>query len=87
MEEKLSFPENVVFREEPEGGILFNVDTGEMRVVEDVAWGICRLVDSGSSRAEILKRLSATYPHEDNLESDLDSFLKELQDLKMLAEY
>jgi hypothetical protein len=43
--EKLVYPDNVVFREEPEGGILFNVDTGELKLVEDVAWGICDLIE------------------------------------------
>jgi hypothetical protein len=85
MDEKLSFPENVVFREEPEGGILFNVDTGDMRIVEDVAWGICKLIDMGSSRQEILNQLALSYPDQDSLEADLDSFVEELKDLEMVS--
>jgi hypothetical protein len=84
MDEKLSFPENVVFREEPEGGILFNVDTGDMRIVEDVAWGICTLLESGSTRSEIVAVLHEMYGEEESVESDLDDFLGELEKAGML---
>lgn len=87
MEEKLSFPENVVFREEPEGGILFNVDTGEMRVVQDVAWGICHMIDSGSHRSRILRELRERYPEVDGLEEDMDSFLSELCEAGMILQH
>jgi hypothetical protein len=86
MEEKLRFPENVVYREEPEGGILFNVDTGEMRIVEDVGWGICSMIDRGSSREAILAELRDRYPDQESLQEDLDGFLKELAEAKMLLD-
>lgn len=82
--EKLSFPHNVVFREEPEGGILFNVDTGELKLVEKVAWGICHLIDQGKTRKEILQELRERYPDQDSVEADLDEFLKELEEVDML---
>jgi hypothetical protein len=75
---KLEYPDNVVFREEPEGGILFNVDTGELKLVEDVAWGICHLIGKGTGRDRILGRLRELYPEEEDLEKDLDGFLDEL---------
>jgi len=87
MEEKLSFPENVVYREEPEGGILFNVDTGEMRVVQDVAWGICHMIDRGSYRSRILHELRERYPEVDGLEEDMDSFLLELCEAGMIQQH
>ncbi len=76
--ENIEYPDNVVFREEPEGGILFNVDTGDIRIVEDVAWGICDLIEKGGSRSQILIKLNELYPDETGLETDLDSFLEEL---------
>jgi hypothetical protein len=84
---KLFFPPNVVFREEPEGGLLFNVDTGDMRFVEAVACAICRLVDGGCSRSDILSRLEKEYPGQalDTLESDLDEFLGQLRESRMLS--
>jgi hypothetical protein len=74
----LRFTSSSVFREEPEGGILFDVDTGKLKLVEGVAWGICALIDRGSSRKTILSELASRYPDEAHLENDLDSFLGEL---------
>lgn len=74
----LRYPEYVVFREEPEGGILFNVDTGELKLVENVAWGICHMIEKESDRSRILEKLRELYPEEEELERDLDSFLDEL---------
>lgn len=78
--EKFRYPENVVFREEPEGGILFDVNTGKLKLVEDVAWGICNLIDKGKTRTAILRELEKLYPEETTLENDLNSFLNELVD-------
>ncbi len=82
--EKFRYPENVVFREEPEGGILFDVNTGKLKLVEDVAWGICNLIDNGKTRTEILRKLEKLYPEETTLENDLDSFLDELVETEFL---
>lgn len=83
--EKLSFPHNVVFREEPEGGILFNVDTGELKIVERVAWGICHLIDEGKNREEILRELRERYPDQNSVEQDLEEFIEELDACSMLT--
>ncbi|MEN8208232.1 MAG: PqqD family protein [Candidatus Fermentibacteria bacterium] len=82
--EKIKYPDNVVFREEPEGGILFNVDTGELKLVENVAWGICDLIEKGKRRSQILDELKRLYPDETDLEKDLDSFLRELTEAEFL---
>ncbi len=55
--EKLEYGRGVVFRREPAGGILFNIDTGDLQVTEGVAFGICDLIDNGKSRDEILQVL------------------------------
>ncbi len=81
---KFRYPENVVFREEPEGGILFDVNTGRLKLVEDVAWGICNLIDKGKTRTAILCELEKLYPEETDLEKDLDSFLDELVETEFL---
>jgi hypothetical protein len=82
--EKFRYPENVVFREEPEGGILFDVNTGKLKLVEDVAWGICNLIDKGKTRTAILRELEKLYPEETTLENDLDLFLNELIETEFL---
>jgi len=84
--DRLRFPKNVVYREEPEGGLLFNVDTGDMRFVEGVACAICGMIDGSPLRGQILSRLTGQYPSQDpsRLESDLDEFLGQLRDSHML---
>jgi hypothetical protein len=78
MTDELRFSSGSVFREEPAGGILFDVDTGKLKLVEGVAWGICHLIDRGATRETILRELASRYPDEKNLGSDLASFLREL---------
>jgi len=78
MGDVLGFSSSSVFREEPEGGILFDVDTGRLRLVEGVAWGICAILDRGATREALLRELTARYPGQESLEEDLDSFLSEL---------
>ena len=78
--EKLEYSKGVVFRREPAGGILFNIDTGDLQVTEGVAFGICDMIDNGGSRKEILLELKKRYPEESNLEQDLDDFIKELKE-------
>ena len=75
---ELRFSSSSVFREEPEGGILFDVDTGRLKLVEGTAWGICALIDQGSTRQMILEKLRSRYPNEPDLQADLEAFLKEL---------
>ena len=84
-EKKLKFADNVVFREEPGGAILFNVDTGDIRIVEDVAWGISDLIDKGRTRTQILAELIKKYPAVNSLENDLDEFLDSLRDTDCLV--
>ncbi len=75
---RLEFREGVVFRDEPEGGILFDVDTGGLRLVEGVAWGIAGMIAAGTTREEVLAELERRYPEREELAGDLDSFLAEL---------
>lgn len=76
---QLRFAEAVVFRKEPAGGILFNIDTGDLQVTEGVAFGICEMIDNGKDQDEILKTLKKLYPEEKNLETDLTDFVNELR--------
>jgi hypothetical protein len=77
---KLVFSEGVVFRREPAGGILFNIDTGSLQITEGVAFGICDMIDNASSREEILEKLIELYPYEKNLAQDLDDFIREMKE-------
>ncbi|MCD6588768.1 MAG: PqqD family protein [Candidatus Fermentibacteraceae bacterium] len=76
---ELQYANGVVFRREPAGGILFNVNTGNLQVIEGVAFGICDMIDSGKSRDSILEELKNLYPEQQDLEKDLDEFIEELR--------
>ncbi len=76
---KLTYARGVVFRREPAGGILFNIDTGDLQVTEGVAFGICDMIDNGKSIEEILLELKKHYPGETSLEQDLNDFIAELR--------
>lgn len=76
----LKYTKQYVFRKEPAGGILFNIDTGDISVVEGVAFGICTLIDRGSSESQILGKLREEYPEQADLESDLHDFICELKE-------
>ncbi|MCK5037089.1 MAG: PqqD family protein, partial [Candidatus Sabulitectum sp.] len=78
--EKLEYAKGVVFRREPAGGILFNIDTGDLQVTEGVAFGICDMIDNGENRKNILSELKKHYPEEKDLEQDLDDFIRELKE-------
>ncbi len=75
----LSFATGVVFRREPEGGILFNVNNGALQIVEEVAVAICSMIDGHASREDILARLRQSYPDQPEVERDLDDFLAQLR--------
>ncbi len=82
---KLEYAKGVVFRKEPAGGILFNIDTGNLQVTEGVAFGICDMIDRDKDREEILMELKKLYPEEKNLEQDLEDFIMELREKGALA--
>lgn len=83
--DKLEFAKGVVFRKEPSGGILFNIDTGALQVSEGVAFGICDMIDRGASREDILSRLKELYPEQEGLETDLDEFIAEMREKGVLV--
>ncbi|NOQ23225.1 MAG: PqqD family peptide modification chaperone [Candidatus Aegiribacteria sp.] len=83
--EKLEYARGVVFRREPAGGILFNIDTGNLQVTEGVAFGICDMIDKGTNLEDILLELKNLYPNEKNLEQDLENFIRELKEKGALA--
>lgn len=81
---KLSFVTGVVFRREPEGGILFNVNSGALQIVEEVAVAICSMIDENASREDILARLKQNYPDQPDTARDLDDFLAQLRQHRVI---
>lgn len=75
-------PENIVFREEEDGAILFNADDGSVFLLEDLGWALYHFhLDEGATRDEMLASLKEHYPDQDpaQLEKDLDEYLADLE--------
>jgi hypothetical protein len=75
-------PENIVFREEEDGAILFNADDGSVFLLEELGWALYHHhLDAGATRSEMLEALGGHYPDEDpaTLERDLDAYLRDLE--------
>jgi len=78
-------PENIVFREEEDGAILFNADDGAVFLLEELGWVLYHNhLDKGATRSEMLTSLKEHYADQDpgTLEKDLDAYLVQLEDAK-----
>lgn len=76
-------PDNIVFREEEDGAILFNADDGSVFLLEELGWVLYHNhLDKGATRAEMLDALKGHYPEQDPaaLEKDLDAYLQQLEE-------
>jgi hypothetical protein len=75
-------PDNIVFREEEDGAILFNADDGSVFLLEDLGWALFHHhLDKGATRDEMLASLMEHYPDQDGatLANDLDAYLADLE--------
>ena len=75
-------PDNIVFREEEDGAILFNADDGSVFLLEHLGWALySNHLEQGVTRAQMLESLKTHYPDQDpsKLETDLDDFLAKLE--------
>lgn len=75
-------PDNIVFREEEDGAILFNADDGSVFLLEELGWALYHHhLGAGATRSEMLEALKEHYPDEDpaTLERDLDAYLQDLE--------
>ena len=75
-------PSNIAFREEEDGAILFDADTGAVFLLEHLGWALYNNhLAKGATRVEMLASLKKHYPDQDpaQLEKDLDDFLTQLE--------
>ncbi len=80
-------PDNIVFREEEDGAILFNADDGSVFLLEELGWVLYHNhLDKGSTRLEMLAALKEHYPDQKPaaLEKDLDAYLAQLEEAKCI---
>jgi len=75
-------PDNIVFREEEDGAILFNADDGSVFLLEELGWALYHNhLDKGATRDEMLASLAEHYPDvpPETLAKDLDAYLADLE--------
>lgn len=79
---KIIFSKNktVVFREEEEFGLLFDIETGRTRKLNKKAVALWKLIDSKKTVAEIIDELKKEYSDE-SLSEDVWKFLSFLANL------
>ena len=67
-------PDNIVFREEEDGAILFNADDGSVFLLEELGWALYHNhLDKGATRSEMLVDPTT-------LEKDLDAYIEQLEE-------
>lgn len=80
--------QGIVCREE-EGGeaLLFNPDTGEIKVANPNALLVWRLCDGTRTKADVLCALEEEYEDvdRDTLEKDLDAFIQDLENQGLIS--
>lgn len=89
MIEKYFLKDELVFREEEEGGFLFDPFTGSLKCLNKTAAFILRAIETeGKKKSEILKLLLDEFDIENKktLETDLNNFLIRLKSLNYLKE-
>ena len=85
MEYFIADPE-IVFREEDGEGLLFDPKTGDIKLLNRVGSFIYKLCDGKHKREDIVKKIMENFEIDDRkkVRSDLDRFLKELQDKEFM---
>jgi len=72
---------DLVFREEDEGGFLFNPDNGSVKVLNNVGAFIWQLLDGKKTTTQIIREVQGHFSHTSlkQAEADLNIFLAELK--------
>lgn len=71
----LSFNPAMVLREEEDGALLFDPDTGDVRILNLTAVAICKLLDGRHTLANVLENLGESF---EGIDVNADSQLLEL---------
>jgi hypothetical protein len=87
-EKYLLVNQGLVCREE-EGGetLLFNPETGEIKVANPTAFFIWQLCDGTRTKADVLRALEEEFEGVDRdvLEKDLDTFIQDLENQGLMS--
>jgi methyltransferase-like protein len=75
---------NIVFREEDNEALLFNPDTGEVKVLNEVGKFIWSQLDGKNSKEDIVKKILEDFDLASQVTKDVEKFLGDLEKLKFL---
>ncbi len=75
----------IIFREEQGESILFNPDSGEVKILNETGSFIFRELNGKNSKNDILNKMQSVYDSSwDELEEDFNSFTDELAKTNMI---
>jgi hypothetical protein len=78
----------VVFREEEDGAIVLDPETGELKILNETGAFIFKLCDGKHTEEDIVKKLVYEFEVEDNekvLEEHVGAFLEELHEKRLVG--
>ncbi|MCU0918356.1 MAG: PqqD family peptide modification chaperone [Planctomycetes bacterium] len=83
---KLKLNPDLVFREDNDGGLIFDPATGTVQVLNDTAAFICKLLDGSREAEEIVAAVVAEFEVEDPAAAQVDAshFIEELRSRSMI---
>ena len=86
-DKKISLASRVRHRAVGEDGVLVNLDSGRVIVVNEVGLYIVQVLDQAMSRKELAASVAAEFDvSADQAEADLDRFLGQLDDEQLLGQ-
>ncbi|MEO0284861.1 MAG: PqqD family protein [candidate division WOR-3 bacterium] len=80
MKEKYITNSKIVFRKEEDGALLYNLETGEIKILNEVGAFIFELCDGKHDKEEIINEIIKNFEIDKNTaEKDFDIFIKEME--------
>lgn len=76
----------IVFREEEDAGLLFDPDSGLVKVLNETGKFIWQNLDGKNSKDDLIKKVRDTFNVDEaqKIKDDLDKFLEDLKAMKFL---
>lgn len=76
----------IVYREESEGALLFDPDTGAVKILNDTGKFIWANLDGKTNRDSLVAKIKEVFDISDTkkIKEDLDKFLSDLKKLKFI---
>ncbi len=77
---------NIVFREEMNFGLLFNIETGRIHKINHTAVVIWKSIDSRRTVADVITEVKGEYGEIDTIPADVSEFVSFLEKTQYIEE-